>query len=33
MPFAYTLLSLFVPEEEVHTLQGKMQFLQLTGRE
>jgi len=33
MPFAYTLLSLFVPEEEVRTLQGKMQFLQLIGRE
>jgi 4-methyl-5(b-hydroxyethyl)-thiazole monophosphate biosynthesis len=32
-PYAYTLLSLFLPEKEVRTLQGKMQFLHLIGEE
>ena len=32
-PYAYTLLSLFLPAEDVRTLQGKMQFLHLIGEE
>ena len=33
LPYAYRILSFFIPEEDVRTLQRKMQFLHLTGEQ
>ncbi len=33
LPYAYRILSFFIPEEDVRTLQRKMQFLHLIGEQ
>lgn len=33
LPYAYRILSYFIPEEEVRTLQAKMQYAHLMGRQ
>lgn len=33
LPYAYRILSFFIPEEDVQTLQRKMQFLHLIGEQ